>query len=157
LTDACTIEAAAATLGERPATLRRWVRDHGAPVVVRGRKGRGGSTLVDVDSIAVWRTAQTAQRELMSIASDVPGLIADAVYAAFAEIDSPRKREFAGVLPAVWYRAATIVLDRMRLEAPEIPDVRDIPSKITRLRCIFDDSRTVAPDRDIYDEDDEWT
>ena len=47
---------AARELGRHPATVSRWLAA-GAPVVRPGRRGRGGSALVDVEQLRQWYAA----------------------------------------------------------------------------------------------------
>lgn len=135
------IAEAAIAMGEKPATVWRWVRDHNAPVVRRGRKGRGNSTLVDPAALDAWRNAQRCEQQLLALANELPELLADAVYATACDLDGPDKRRVCGVLAVAWYRSSVAVLDRIRVDAP-VPELASVPEKITRLRLIFDDSDT---------------
>ncbi len=143
MTDALPIAAAAVVIGEKPATLARWIRDHNAPVVVRGRKGRGCATLVDPAAIATWRRSQLAERQTLELAGVIPELVADAVYETFTAANGPQKRGLALPLATAWYLTVNALLDHLRIRCPEIAEIQQMPEKIEALRCIFDDTSTL--------------
>jgi hypothetical protein len=78
------------------------------------------------------------------LAAEVPELTADAIHAAFLEVESNHKRAIAGVLAGVWYLVTVAILDRIRADAPSVPDVESVPDKITALRMIFEKSATLS-------------
>ena len=127
---AVTVAEAAAELGVSERQLRRWLRA-GCPVARRGRRGRGGAALLDVDAVQAWRRQATAEDALATLAGAVPELVADAVHASFLEAEGVRKSALAGVLCAVWYRVAASLLDQLGADAPA-----EVPHKIARLRHI---------------------
>ena len=126
---------AAQALGIRPGTLLRWTRE-GAPVVQRGRRGRGCALLIDVEAVRRWRGADERDALLLALAQALPEVLAGAVEHAHQMTDGPHKRASAGVLAGAWYLAATAVLDRLREQCAAVPEVRTIPAPIERLRKI---------------------
>jgi len=137
------VHAAARELGCSATTLRRWVRA-GAPVARRGRRGRGCTTLVDPAAVSAWRKAQAGEEALRRLAGEMPELLADAMEEAFRLVEGPTKRQSAGVIAGCWYMATSTILDRMREEIPDLPEVNSTPDKITKLRSIFEHSDTVG-------------
>ena len=133
---------AAISLGVSQAVLRRWLRD-GAPVAVPGRKGRGCAMLLNVEDLAAWRDAQTANAQLMRLAGEVSEIVADAIYEVFLQAEGSHKRTLAGSLAACWYLVTTALHDRIRKSVP-VAEIQIIPAKIAQLRVIFDDARIVA-------------
>lgn len=118
----------------------------GAPVVRRGRRGRGGcTTLVDVAQLTAWRCRISDERDavLEALADDVPQIIAAAVHAAFADLDAPWKRSAAGLLAGVGYRVIVAVLDRVRKDAPNVPELAELPPEIERLCRVFRDASNI--------------
>jgi hypothetical protein len=140
--DAVTLRDAARALGLSVRVLHRDL-SAGAPVVRRGARGRGRSTLIDVEAFAAWRRARDVARpddRLLVLAADVPNVIADAMHAAFLEVDGPHKRACAGALAGAGYMAIVATLDRMRADAERVPELATLPQKIEHLRSIFGDS-----------------
>jgi hypothetical protein len=70
---------AARELGVSPATLRRWIREDGAPCVALGSVGRNCGSTVDVNAVRLWRAermgigapAQPLQRRIVEAVGDV--------------------------------------------------------------------------------------
>lgn len=52
---AVTIEECARAMKVQPATVRGWIRDHGAPVESEGSCGRGNGARVVISKIQAWR------------------------------------------------------------------------------------------------------
>lgn len=129
------IAAAAAAAGVSAPTLRRWIAA-GAPVARRGRRGRGGAALIDVAAIEAWRGTGASTDALRAFAGEVPQLVADAVDETFRELVGPHKRSSAGPLAACWFQVASALLDRLRRDAPEIPELSAIPERIEQLQLI---------------------
>lgn len=140
------LNAAAHALGISEPQLRRWVIA-GAPVARRGKRGRGCATLYDVQAIETWRHATDASdtkgsnaisgdTRLLRIAGDVPRLIASALDAAFRECDRRDKRALAAAFAACWYLSSATVLDRLRVECTDVPEVEELPEPIRRLQKI---------------------
>lgn len=80
------IPEAAEVLGIREGTLVHWLRI-GAPVAVRGRRGRGHATRVDPTAVLAWREAQGATEKgppLDDLRAAIPALVADCIVQAFA-------------------------------------------------------------------------
>jgi hypothetical protein len=142
-TEPLPIPEAAVRLNVAPGTLRRWVRE-GAPVALRGARGRGRLTLVDVRAVTAWRHQKTAEDVLRVLAGELPALLADAVFETFTMVEGPTKRHAAGVLAGAWYVATTAAIDRIRLEVPDLAMPQVQPEKIARLRSIFAASDIMA-------------
>lgn len=73
------VPAAARELRVSEITLRRWVRD-GAPVVLRGGRGRGNATLICPDAVRAWRDGGVVGLS----PEDIAGAVADAALAVIA-------------------------------------------------------------------------
>lgn len=129
------IAAAAEELGISPSTLRRWITSSGAPVVRRGRQGRGNATLVDIEAMRIWREGGEAAI-CLELAAAVPDLIAAAMDEALRLSDGPHKIALAGALAGGWYLAATAVVDYLRERCGAVGELTAIPSEIQRLRKI---------------------
>lgn len=124
----------AEALGVDRSTLARWLAS-GAPVVRRGRRGRGKlETLVDPEQVAEWRRRERSM--LAKLGAAIPQIVADAVVAAFNESDGPGKRASARLAALIWYRVTVDVTDRMRVDASDIPEVDRVPANVARLRDI---------------------
>jgi hypothetical protein len=144
-----TIAEAARALRLSPRQILRDI-SQGAPVARRGGRGRGRATLIDIDALAAWRRSQQArEREfadvLTTIAAELPELCATATHDLFVSLEGPHKRDSAGALAAAWFVVLTCVLDRLRRDAPNVPELSALPEKITRLRRIFSVSATLHP------------
>jgi len=129
------IPSAALELKVSEATLRRWIA-RGAPVARRGRRGRGGAALIDVGAIEAWRGSSCSTDAVRVFASELPELVADAVDGFFRAISGPHKRELAAALAGTWYVVTTRLLDRLRRDCGDIPEVDSVPQCIERLRQI---------------------
>lgn len=141
-----TIARTAHELGISPRQVRRDIRA-GAPVAQRGARGRGRQTLLDVAALAAWRRCRGGEHatdRLRVIASEVPEIVAGAIYDAFAQIEGSHKRRCAGALAAAWYLACNAILDRLRVDCPEIAEISTLPEKIDRLRHIFGEFGSVG-------------
>jgi hypothetical protein len=135
---AVTVHDCARELGESPKAVRRWI-SAGCPVASRGGRGRGRSTLLDVDAVRQWRSAGPHVALLLSLAGAIPELIADAIVESLrlTDIDGFDKRKLAGPFAGAWYRCTTGVLDRLRAHCATVPDVgQTFPEKIEALRKI---------------------
>lgn len=126
------IPQAAKILGVHPATLKRWI-SRGAPVARRGRRGRGGRTLVDVDQVRQWQKGGDAEAVLYRLAADVPHLLADAMAQAHRLAEGPYKRELGQGLCGAWYLANAAIADRLRNEIPNIQEPTDLPPAIAQM------------------------
>lgn len=135
---------AAAALDIHPQTLRGWVRD-GAPVAQRGGAGRGKAALYDVEAIKAWREPGASPAGLYRVlASELPELIADALYDSFRATAGPHKSDVAGALAGAWYVATLTVLDRLRVDDPSIPELESLPRKVSALREVFAQSGSIT-------------
>lgn len=126
---------AAALLGVPTGTLRRWVRT-GCPVVTPGRRGRGQAALVDPDEVRRWRESGERQRVYLEIAGAVPGVIAHATTETMRQAQGIDKRRLAGIQAACWYLTTNALLDHLREQCPEVPEVSEVPAEIEALRKI---------------------
>lgn len=125
---------AARALGIRPGTLRRLCRQ-GLPHQP-GRKGRGCTTLVDIERARQWIAQPLDQQQLLTLADDIPRILARATFACWQQIEGPSKRTAAGHFAALWYTGTTALLDQLREQNPAIPEVQASPPEIDRLRKI---------------------
>ena len=145
------LKCAAAELGLSLPTLKRNIRA-GAPVAKRGRRGRGCATLIDPAAFAAWRRSRATPAHddrLLVITGELPELIAATVYECFIAMDGPHKRACASELAKCWFLVTTAVLDRLRTDRPDVPELDAVPEKINALRSIFTDaSRTTSPSND---------
>jgi len=128
---------AAAELGVPPGTLRRWVRE-GAPVVFRGRRGRGQALLVDPEAVRRWRVAGEREQIALELAGQVPEILAKAAADSLQLAQGLDKARLAGVLAGSWYLSASAVLDHLRAICPAVPfaEAMPMPAEIERLRKI---------------------
>lgn len=134
------LRSTARALAVSPATLRRWLAE-GAPQARRGRRGRGGGAELDPQAIAAWRACREAPEAsgdaaLRALAGELPELLADAAWSAFAAVEGPAKRHAAGTLAGAWYVSTTALLDRIRREGLDVADPTALPAHIERLRKI---------------------
>ena len=129
------IEAAAEILKKKPGTLRRWCRE-GCPHTP-GRRGRGKAQLVDPAVVREWIGGEPDTRQLLALASELPQLLAASMFEHWRQSDGPHKRALAGVLPAIWYSTCTQLLDKLREQNADVPDVQNpLPPEIEHLRKI---------------------
>lgn len=137
-TSALPVGAAAAVLGVSLPTLRRWI-DDGAPVVRRGRRGRGKTTLVDPAAVQAWRMPNTAS-PLHGVGAAIAGRALEASANATAELHrsltGPFKVEAAQVSVAVWYVVAVAFLDELRAHDATVEELSVLPHPIARLKLI---------------------
>ena len=140
---AMTIEQAAAELGQPPSSLRFWIDNKGCPVHRRGGRGRGNATLVSLGAVRRWMadrdqpTPPTSEHDLaMAYAQRLPDLLAQALYRAWCEVESPAKRQLAAAVAVAWYETACQELDRLRGRHPDIPHVTSLPEAINKLKSI---------------------
>ncbi len=80
---------AAKELGERPGTVRRWVRE-GCPCTSPGRRGRGHALTVDIEAVRQWREARERKDSgraalIVELRAAIPGIVADAALQALGE------------------------------------------------------------------------
>lgn len=134
---------AAAELGLPVSTLQFWISRKGCPVARRGRRGRGGATMVDPVAVRAWLagrdqpTAPTTEHDVMlAYAERLPDLLAEAMFAAYCAVESPAKRQLAGTVAVAWYQAINGELDRLRDLWPDVPHVTTVPEAINKLKLI---------------------
>ena len=126
------IRDAASELGTSVSTVSRWIK-RGAPVARRGRRGRGGQTLVDVPAMIAWRRSGL---DLRGVAAGLPDVLAAAIERAWSETEGWQRQQLAGVFAATWYVVTCAVLDHLRAADPSIPEVSVVPEPIEFLRRI---------------------
>lgn len=129
------IAQAARAMGERPGTVRRWVRE-GCPVTRRGARGRGRATELDPDEVRRWRQADAREAVVLELAGHLPEMLAVATAESWRLATGIDKRRLAGVLCALWYLCSTAILDRLREQCPSVPDLTRLPERIEALQKI---------------------
>lgn len=129
------LAAAAAELGVRVGTLRRWTRQ-GCPVVQRGSRGRGHALLLDVETVRTWSGAAGRDALVLEVAAEIPSLLATAAAESLQRASGVDKRALAGILVGSWYLATIAIVDRLRELNPAIPEPDTLPAEIERLRKI---------------------
>lgn len=135
MSGAVPIRDAARALGVPPITLRHWIAA-GAPVARRGGRGRGNCTLIDVEAVRAWRSADCEQQLLLALAAELPEVLAVAAEDALRTIEGGPKGRAAATLAAGWYVGALATVDHLRQRCPTIPEIAAIPAAIERLRAI---------------------
>ena len=134
---------AAAELGLKLGSLRRLIDKEGCPTVRRASAGggRGNTTLLHLPTVRRWlaardQPAQPVEALLLTLASELPRVLAEALDDAARLCDGPHKRELLRVLPGVWFLAATAVRDHLTERGcPEQRDLTraDLPPALARL------------------------
>lgn len=149
---------AADALGISVPTLRRWLR-RGAPQARRGRRGRGGRALVDVAAVEAWRGSGAAveHADLTVFASELPELVAAAVFDSFQHVEGSHKRATAGTLAGAWYLVTVALLDRLRRDVPTLRDPDVVPAQIDHLRSIYAGLRRNGVRTNPTQDPPEWT
>lgn len=116
LTEPATVADIAAAFGVGERTVQNWITG-GCPVIQRGRRGRGGAALLDLDAVAAWRGSQHDHSDdtavVLEIASLLPAVLAEACAEAAARADGTHKRDLHGALAATWYLATTRTLQAL--------------------------------------------
>lgn len=136
---------AARELQISPAKLRRLLAQ-GAPQARRGRRGRGGAAMLDPGAISAWcGLARDPDGLPRVLASELPEILAAAIWTAFVETEGPHKTPCAGVLADAWYLCATAVRDRLAELDSSIPEITTVPLQIDHLRDINRNSGKVGP------------
>lgn len=134
---------AAAALDLKLGTLRRMIRE-GLPVVRRAnaKGGRGCGTLLHVPTARAWLAARQQPAEpvealLMTLASELPAVVAAALDVAGRRIESPRKPELLRLMPALWFLVSTALRDNLtdKFGCPELATLTetDMPTSMARL------------------------
>ena len=139
--DVTTVKLAATALGLKLGTLRRLVKE-GCPVVRPGRDGRGNGTLLHLPTVRAWLAArqqpgQPTEALLLTLASELPAVVAAALDVAGRVLDTPAKAELLRMLPGIWWLVATALRDHLTAEhgCPEQRDLTrdDMPAALARL------------------------
>ncbi len=114
---AANLAEAAAALGVTERSVRRWIAE-GAPTVCRGRRGRGGGTLLDIKAIEAWRASQGAvgrpgadADQLRAVLAGLPQAIAAMIAEQFRDASGPHKRALASEFAALGYRLCFLIED----------------------------------------------
>jgi len=105
--------------------LRRLTRKQGAPGVQRGRRGRGGATIIDVDVFAAWLSAKGRQRgrlELQEARREAFAQAAQAVDDVLAEILHRNELGTIQVKPWLAERIAGYLWTRLQLSLRELAE-----------------------------------
>ena len=133
---------AAPALGVRLGTLRRLIGE-GMPTVRRAsaRGGRGSTTWLHVPTARAWlaarqQPARPVEALLLTLASELPAVVAAGLDDAARLCDGPHKRDLMRVLPGVWWLVATAVRDHLvEHGAPPMRDLTrdDMPTSMARL------------------------
>ena len=115
-------------------TLKRMVKD-GAPQARKGRAGRGGGALFDLDAIRAWQRTEKMEDALRVFAAELPELVAAACEDAFKLVDGAHKRPSADLLAGVWYCVTFDLLEHIGKHVP-VGGIKTVPEPIKRLRQI---------------------
>ena len=115
-------------------TLKRMVKA-GAPQARKGRAGRGGGALFDVEALRAWQRQEQAEDALRVFAAELPERVAVACEEAFRLVEGPHKRPSADLLAGVWYVVVYDLLEHIGKQVP-VGGVRTVPEPIKRLRLI---------------------
>jgi hypothetical protein len=86
--------------------------------------------------VNAWRAAESNERLLLTLAAELPEVLAAAAAESHAMATGMAKAPLAGILAATWYQCAAKTLDALRAHHPSIPEVTAIPPAIERLREI---------------------
>ncbi|MGO2009952.1 hypothetical protein [Vreelandella alkaliphila] len=114
-----TIPEAARAYGASDSTVRRWIAS-GCPVERRGGRGRGHSTLLNIDAVNGWLNSCDGDSgdALAEFYGRVPELVASAVWQTFLAMEGPHKRACAGTLAFGWYQVCAALADELGTEPP---------------------------------------
>jgi hypothetical protein len=114
--------------------------------VARGQRGRGRQALIDVAAVQAWRAARSGGGDqaavdaaMLTLAGEVPALLASAFGEAYRLVEGSDKRRAAGVMAGAWFVASTALLDRLRERCPAVPELQAVPNEIENLRKISAD------------------
>jgi len=133
---ALTVAEAARALEIPQGRLRRWIRT-GCPVAQRGRRGRGGATLIDAGAVREWREAQSDDALVLALASSLQDVLGDATVKAYMQTTGfDNRRRLARVFVATYYVCACAVRDRLQKVCSRVPPINSLPASIERLKQI---------------------
>ena len=127
-------EQTCADLGVSSSTLKRMLKA-GAPQAKKGRAGRGGGALFDVDAIRAWQRQEKMEDALRVFAAELPEVVAAACEECFKLVDGAHKKPSADVLAGVWYVVSHDLLQHIGKVVP-VGGIRTVPEPIKRLRQI---------------------
>ena len=113
-----TLTDAARELGISVPTLKRW-RKLGCPCVP-GRRGRGHAALYDPAAIKTWRAAHGREALALELGFALPGVLADAVFSAWCELEGSSKRAQAVTMVHDWYACSAATRERLQVENPSV-------------------------------------
>lgn len=140
------IDIAADQLGVGVVTVRRMLRA-GAPQARRGRKGRGGQALLDVNAIAAWQASRNGSGDhvaaLEAFAAQMPEVVADEIWRVFllCRDKPPDRRTLPGAFAALWYAISKALRDRVAIDVPSVADITETPPQIDHLMRYLDPTR----------------
>lgn len=111
----------------------------GAPVVRRGGKGRGHSTLLDPSAVADWlnRRGTFTQEHHLQLARGLIAAVAEATALRFRAASGPHKLALARELVAQFFDAAQAIREQLGLPPLEPADVPAEIRKMARVGDIF--------------------
>ena len=140
--DVVKLTAAVDALGLPLGKLRRLVKE-GMPTVRRAnaRGGRGSTTWLHLPTCRQWlaarqQPAHPVEALLLTLASELPAVVAAGLDDAARLCDGPHKRDLLRVLPAIWYLTSTALRDHLNEHgAPTMRDLTrdDMPTSMARL------------------------
>jgi hypothetical protein len=140
VTKALTVTACAARLGLSQRQLRYAIAQ-GAPIVRRGRKGRGDSaTLVDPQALSDWLAAERDRGEeapRRKLAAELIHAVADTTVLQFRMESGPHKAALLTSLIANFYATAGAIREQLGLPPLEAADVPEVIGQMDRARCQF--------------------
>jgi hypothetical protein len=107
----------------------------GAPQAQKGRAGRGGGALFDVEALRAWQRQGQMEDALRVFAAELPDLVASACEEAFKLVEGPHKKASADLLAGTWYVITFDLLQHIGKVVP-VGGIRTEPEPIKRLRQI---------------------
>jgi hypothetical protein len=133
-----TVDESARHFGVSVRAFRAWL-EAGAPQAARGRRGRGGAALFDLQAVAAWREtkreeAAAAATLMRLLAADIPEILELVIVAAHRSIEGPHKAAMGPLLAGLWYAGASALRDRIASDVPGIPEIKPpLPLQIAQL------------------------
>jgi hypothetical protein len=133
IADLLPLEAAAAALGIGVSTLSLYVTQD-APVAVRGRRGRGGAALFDIDAVRAWidqrknaaprsqvaLTGGTRTETLQQLAIDVERIVGAVAWRRYRATPRDEQRRAAETLAAAGFETVLLLRERIEADAGEL-------------------------------------
>jgi hypothetical protein len=131
---AVTVSACAAQLGAKASRVKYWIA-LGAPVVRRGRKGAGNSTLIDPQALLAWMNARgrSSAEKNRELASKFTQSLATTMCLQWRSFAGPEKLQRAGMVVETFLMAAQTI--RAQLGLPDMrPD--EVPEEIQQMQKV---------------------